>query len=234
MLGAYTQKYLIVWKETVNTRRLAAITVVCLVLFLTGMFLDWKGFIGNASAGAIEVIITVTVIDWLLQRQRRKRWQGVRAQILVALTQHIGNMASEYMSNIYGPGLHLLDFTEDIRAGYWEAKPQTVKAIQSMVKNMEEAPRPDDHTEQAESLHSVIQWDVTQVRDSLLPRVIDIECDEPELVSLLSALDNADRRWVNQMILDREVAAGNQYSAAIDLLREAARVYGYVVDHPSV
>jgi hypothetical protein len=128
----------------------------------------------------------------------------------------------------------LLDFTEDIGAGYWEAKPQTVKAIQSMVENMEEAPRPGDHTEQAESLHSVVQWDITQIRDSLLPRVIDIECDEPELVNLLSALDNADRRWVNQMILDREVAAGDQYSAAIDLLREAARVYGYLVDHPSV
>lgn len=217
-----------------NIRRVIVAAIACLIFFLTGMLLDWQGFIGNVSAGAIEVIVTVTVIDWLLQQQRRKRWQRVRAQIVAALTQHIGNMASEYMSNIYGPGLHLLDFAEDIGAGYWVAKPQTVKAIQSMVKNMEEAPRPDDHPEQAKNLHSVIQWDVTQIRDSLLPRVIDIECDEPELVSLLGELDNADRRWVNQMILDKEVAAGDQYSEAINLLREAARVYEYLVDHPTV
>ena len=75
--------------------------------------------------------------------------------------------------------------------------------------------------------------DITQIRDSLLPRIIDIECDEPELVSLLGELDNADRRWVNQMILDKEVAAGDQHSAAVDVLREAARVYEYLVDHPA-
>jgi hypothetical protein len=216
-----------------NTRRIIVIAIVCLPLFLMGMLLDWKGFIQNLSAGAIEIIITVTIIDWLLQQQRRKRWQRVRAQIVAALTQHIGNMASEYATNFYGRELRLLDFVEDIGAGYFVAKPQTAKAIQLMVKNMEEAPRPDDYREQAENLHSVIQWDVTQIRDSLLPRIIDIECDEPELVSLLGELDNADRRWVNQMIIDEEVAAGNQYPEAINLLREAAHVYEYLTNHPT-
>ena len=138
------------------------------------------------------------------------------------------------MTNFYGPGLHLLDYAEDIGVGYWVAEPRTVKAIQSMVENMEEAPRPDNHPELAEKLHSVIQWDITQIRDSLLPRVIDIECDEPELVSLLGELDNADRRWVNQMILAKEMAAGDQYSEAIKLLREAACVYEYLAKHPAV
>ena len=211
-----------------NMRRVILVVVVCLFFFLIGMLLDWKGFIGNASAGAIEIIITVTIIDWLLQQQRRKRWQRVRAQIIAALTQHIGNIASEYMTGFDGPGLHLLDYAEDIGAGYWVAEPRTLKAIRSMIENMKEAPRPDNHPKQAEKVHSTIQWDITQIRDSLLPRVIDIECDEPELVSLLGEFDNADRRWVNQMTLDREVAAGDQYSEAINLLKEASRVYEYL------
>ena len=149
-----------------NVRNVVIATLACLPCFVIGMSLDWKGFIGNVSAGAIEIIIAVTIIDWLLQQQRRRRWHRVRAQIVIALTQHIGNMASEYMTNFYGPGLHLLDFANDIGAGYWVAKPQTAKAIRSMVRNLEKAPRPSNHPELAEKLHSVIQWDITQYRKS--------------------------------------------------------------------
>jgi hypothetical protein len=217
-----------------NIRRVVMVAVACLIISLIGILLDWEGFIGNMLAGAIEVAVTVTIIDWLLQQQRRKRWHTVRAQILAALTQHIGNIASEYMSNIYGSGLHLLDFAEDIGAGYWVAKAQTVEAIRSIADNMEQAPRPGDHPEQARKLHSKIQWDIAQIRHSLLPRIIDIECDEPELASLLGQLDNADRRWVNEITLDEEVAAGDQYAEAISLLRAASHVYQYLLDHASV
>lgn len=214
-----------------NALKVVVITTVCSVLLVIGMILDFKGFIGNLLAGAIEVLVTVTVIDWLLQRQRRKQWEKVRVQIISALTQHIGNIASEYMTHFYGPGLQLLNFAEEIGAGYHKADPRTAAALRSMIRNLEEAPEPDESREQAEKLHSVIKWDIAQIRDTLLPRTLAIECDEPELASVLGELDNADRRWVNQIILDREVCAGDQYSAAIDTLKAAARVYRYLVSH---
>jgi hypothetical protein len=210
-------------------RRAIVIAVVCLVFLATGIVVDWKGFIGNVAAGAIEIVVTVTIIDWLLRQQRRKRWQRVRSQIISALTQHIGNIVTEYMINFHGPELRLLDFSAEIGEGYLVPKPQTANALRSMVENMEQAPVPEDSRALAEQLHSAIQWDITQIRSSLLPRIIDIECDEPELVSLLGEFDNADRRWVNQRIIDKAVAAGNQYSAAIDVLREATCVYEYLV-----
>lgn len=214
-----------------NALKVVGIVAGCLLLLVIGVFLDDKGFIGNLLAGAIEVLVTVTVIAWLLQRQRRKQWSKVRVQIISALTQHIGNIASEYMTHFYGPGLHLLNFAEDIGAGYHKADPRTVAALQAMIRNMEEAPRPDESSEQAEKLHSVIKWDITQIRDTLLPRILAIECDEPELASVLGELDNADRRWVNQIIIDKEVCAGDQYSAAVDTLKAAAHVYQYLVSH---
>lgn len=63
-----------------NMRRVILAVTACLFFFLIGMLLDWKGFIGNVSVGVIEITITVTIIDWLLQQQRRKRWQRVRAR----------------------------------------------------------------------------------------------------------------------------------------------------------
>jgi len=214
-----------------NFWKLVVILAVCLILLVIGIYLDSAGFLGNLIAGAIDVLITVTIIAWLLQRQRRKQWKRVRSQIISAITQHIGNMASEYMTHFYGPGFDLLAFTEDVGAGYEKASPRTATALRKMVEMLEGAKRPDDSREKAEELHSAIKWDIAQIRNSLLPRILALEFDETELVSVLGELDNADRHWINQIIIDREISAGDQFPAAVDTFKAAAHVYEYLVNH---
>jgi hypothetical protein len=214
--------------------KIVIILAVCLLLVVTGIYLDGASFIGNLIAGAFDVLITVTIIAWLLQRQRKKQWRKVRSQIVEAITQHISNIASEYMTHFYGPGFDLLSFAEDIGAGYEKASPRTATALQKMADMLQKAERPDDAREKAEELHSVIKWDIAQIRDSLLPRILAMEFDETELVAVLGELDNAERRWVNQIIIDKEVSAGDQFSAAVNTFRTATQVYQYIANHGEV
>ena len=135
-------------------RKVLFVTLACLFLLVIGSVLDWEGFIGNLVAGAIEVIITVTVIDWLLERRRKTRWQKVRTQIVQALTQHIDNVKDEYQIRFYGPELDLLSI--GMKAGlYGVPNPQTAKALRSMVEQMEKAPPPENSAEKAKELVAI-------------------------------------------------------------------------------
>jgi hypothetical protein len=201
------------------------------ILLVVGLGIDREGFIGNLIAGTIEIIITVTVIDWLLQRQRKARWQKVRTQIVGALTQHIDNIIDEYQTRFYSPELDLLSI--GMKAGpYGVPNAQTAKALRSMVEKMEKAPPPKDPTEKARELHSAIKWDIEQILSILMPRVLAIECDEPELASVLGGFDDAIRRWRNEILVDEEISLGcDQYSSAIETLKAAAEIYEYLLSH---
>ena len=208
-----------------------AIVLVIVVLFLTGFLLDFKGFLVNLIASAITVILTVTVINWFLIRQRRNQWKRVRSQIITALLNHIGNMTSEYSINIQLPREYdLIAYVEQTGKGYDTPTAETAWALKEMAKKMRTAPIPHDSKEQAEKVHKLIKWDIEQIRSVLLPRILAMETEEPELVHILSELDSAERRWVNQYIMDEEVSAGDQFGAAIDFLKCMADVYQYIVD----
>jgi hypothetical protein len=217
-----------------TARKILAITLTCLLLVAIGVVTDGKGFVGNLIAGAIEVIITVSVIEWLLQRQRRARWQKVRTQIVSALTEHIDNIKDEYQASFYGPDLDLLSL--GIKAGpYGVPNSDTAKVLRAMVKAMEKAPAPEESTEAANKLHSAIKWDIEQVLSVLMPRVLAIECDEPELVSILGEFDSVIRRWRNEIKVDEEISLGcDQYSTAIETLKAVTSIYEYLVDHSAV
>ena len=200
--------------------------ILCPLFFIIGIYLDWQGFIGNLAAGGIEILITITVIDRLLERERRERWEKAREQIFSALTQHIYNLMCEYQIHFHSPKLELTGCTSRESAkGLYTAHRATADALKCIVKNMEEAPRPSNSREQAERTYKAIQWDINQILMSLLPRIIEIEHNELTLVNLLSEFDNANRNWVNQKIMDKEVGAGDQYKAAIELLKQATNIY---------
>ncbi len=204
-----------------------AVIAFVVLLFILGILLDYKGFLVNLIASAIVVIISITVIDQILIRRRRNQWKRVRAQIISALLGHIGNMASEFAISIRLPRKYdLLAYVDETGEGYSSPEPKTAQALHKMAERMKTAPVPDDAREQAEQLYKLIKWDIEQIRSVLLPRILAMETEEPELVSVLSELDNADRYWVNQYILDKEV------SAAAKFLNRMADVYQYFVDYP--
>lgn len=210
-----------------------ALIVLCLILAGIGLHIDSKNFTINILNSAISIILTVAVIDWLLERQRRQQWAKVRSQIFSALTWHIGNIAHEYMIVFRSSGFDLMTYTEDIGTGYEKPSSRTANALFSMVEMMENHPNPNDANILGKRAYSTIKWDLEQIRDSLLPRVLAIETDEIDLVSSMGNIDNASRRWVNEIVIDQEIGIGHQYQEAIKTLKEIANLYKYLVDHVS-
>ncbi len=84
-----------------NLKTVAVVAVVCLVLVAAGLVIDAKGFAINMIASAIGIIVTVTLVDWLLERKRRRRWTKAREQIITALLWHLGNIACESMTHFH-------------------------------------------------------------------------------------------------------------------------------------
>lgn len=203
------------------------------LLLFAGFILDSKGFLVNLIASAISITLTVTLINWLMVRQRRSQWKSVRSQIITALLSHIGNMTSEYATGIEirKNKYDLIAFVTDTGKGYSTPKQETASALKKMAEIMKETPKMDNAREQAERLHKVIEWDVGQICNVLLPRIMAMDTDEPEFVHVLSELDNANREWVNQYIMDKEISSGEQYEAAAVFLERMADVYHYIVDH---
>ena len=207
--------------------------LIGLLFILVGLLIDTKGFIVNLLAGAIEIISTVTIINWLLLRQKRKEWVLVRLSIIKALNNHLLNIASEFMMNFHATkNYELMAYVTDVGKGYESPCKETVDGLDGIVAAMKKNPKPNDAQEQAEMVHKIIKWDVDQIRSAIIPRILAMGTNELELIKVLSDFDNADREWVNQYIMDKEVSAGEQYEAAIDFIEKLADVYKYLTEHP--
>jgi hypothetical protein len=203
------------------------------ILIIAGALLDWKGFLVNLIASAIVVIISITVINQIVMQRRRNQWKRVRSQIISAILNHFGNIIGEYETNVHlDKDYYLMGYVEETGIGYDEPENKTAIALQRMAEKMRTLPKPENSREQSEQLHEIIKWDIEQIRSVLLPRILAMETEEPELVSLLSALDNADRYWVNQYIMDKEISSGEQFEAASEFLKSMADVYEYILKNP--
>ncbi len=218
----------------IKRKTLIPVVLVLTVLLLTGFLIDCKGFGVNLIASAVSIIVTVTAINWLLIYQRRSQWKKVRSQTMVALLGHIWNMALEFMMHINPKGnWELTSFASEAGLDYSKPSPETARALRKMAEIMKNIREPDGSRKQAEELHKIIKYDIDLICSNLLPRIMAIETDEPELVSVLCGLDNSDREWVDQYIMDKEILSGDQYKAAAKFLDSMATIYQYIVDHPN-
>lgn len=59
-------------------RRAALILVAAISLAGVGFWVDGNGFLGNVLAAGLEILLTVTIIDWLIRRGMRRRWSHAR------------------------------------------------------------------------------------------------------------------------------------------------------------
>ena len=68
------------------------------------------------------------------------------------------------------------------------------------------------------------QRDIRQVLERYFPFILD-HLDDPPLAHALAMLNQKEHYWQNQIIVNQEVAAGDQYGASLDSLEAAKGVY---------
>jgi hypothetical protein len=190
----------------------------------------------DLGPSVIEIALTAAIIDWLFERQRRRDWQKVRLQVTSGLSFHVANIATHFLAKLYGPGLDLLRHADDISGGFNTPATRTSTALEAMVSELmnvsRDIPWLDTLMEQTEDLYQAIQWDMAEIRNVLLPRMLATAIEGPNLPRLLGDLDAALRDWELQRLLQREISAGDPFfSGARLFLRASANVYAYLVEH---
>jgi hypothetical protein len=237
---------------------LGGLVAVAIIAAVLGLFLDVGGFLGNLAAEVVgvaaSIVLAVLAVDVLLERRRRQRWDDVRDQTLRAIYVRVGDLMVDAMLD--GPVESLMRSQDPLNLHpgearderFWDAvvpedpaSPGAVEAMEDLAAFLREnseqlAHHDDDDAGWASSrlLYDEVHEEISQLRDVLTPRVLEL-ADDPELVSRLLALEKADRSWRSSLWLiekgwgmpDRYgwQSAASVYDAAAAVARHLSETY---------
>ncbi|MDR3577031.1 MAG: hypothetical protein P4L50_24475 [Anaerolineaceae bacterium] len=201
---------------------------IVLILICLGIAIDLRGFVVNMLTGTIEVIITIFFVDWLLKRQQIDRWKKIRSQIISSLSEHFWVISVEFTSNIVETPM---EYAEMLGKGIEKPSSDALKAYQGIVKLMKKERNPKNTPEKCHMVYKLVKYHLDDIRYSLLPRVLELSYGEIEFASVLGELDDAHRRWMFEIVADRDVMAGDQWEAATNLMEKIANAYQYMIYH---
>jgi hypothetical protein len=189
---------------------LAGLSAAALAALIGGLLLGPQAFLSNVLARVVDfslgVLVTVLVVDALLERRRRRRWEAARLLTLRSIFVHIRDIAHALVGLVLAP---LVEFDErmSLYAGLAIDTPSTGAAntIHRIAEfftehepalvmiDLEEGERPR-FPSLLSDLHKRIRDDLRSLREILAPRVLELG-DDPELAESLFDIELADRRW---------------------------------------
>jgi hypothetical protein len=192
-----------------RARDVAILTLLVLaVILVVGVVTDRDSFVSNLLAElagvAVGVLVALFLVDRVTAARRRERWLRVRRQTFDAIYAHISDLARKAL--LYTP---VGDYREPGWVDSWFAfgGDHPTGAAAQVLREVGKALH-----EQAEELSSrdgpgvansrvaldVVTPHVAQIRDVLIPRLIDFD-EVPNLVERLLAMSDAEREWSLQV-----------------------------------
>lgn len=178
--------------------------------------------IASEAAGvALGVLLTVTVVERMLERRHRDRWQAVRHQVLRAISNHISEIVTDYM-------LHLDSGFQYLPSVIASQFMLTAKAADEMGAALGEM-RKDFHAAGVQNLFKATQWHFSRLRDVLTPMLVDFG-EEPELIQLLVDIDGQRLVWRNCPVTEESDSddVDMAFFAAMDTLDILVKLYRYM------
>jgi len=209
----------------------ALVAVVCLV---AGLLLDSKSMGVNLLAGivctALGIPIAIWVIDRYLKHVGRRRWSRVDTLTYRAIAAHLCDSAVEILIGM--DVLMDLRPMAPIQEGRDKPDPQTVEGLGALAKLLRAVPNPgnNDLSDTAIECYKASKWDLDQLCDSLLPRVIEYS-DEQDLIDSLIELDAVRRTLHNSMIGHQRAVTGGVFCHLPELVDASAQAYGALLNH---
>jgi len=203
--------------------------IVIVVTVVSGLFIDKGGFPGNLLAEitglALGVLATVLIVERFLQHQRKERWKRVRNLTYFAIANHLCDLVTEIFT--YFP----LDDHRPMSAiieGRNHPNPLTIKAMEELISQMKDLPEavsPEKSTSDiAVDFYEKIRWDIEQLRNVLLPRVIQSSEDQA-LIDKLTEFDNRARDLYNSILIHLEAVTHSVFPSVRNLVESAKSVY---------
>lgn len=209
----------------------ALVAMVCLA---AGLLLDPKSMGVNLLAGivctALGIPIAIWVIDRYLKHVGRRRWSRVETLTYRAIAAHLCDSTVEILIG--------MDVLKDLRPmapiqeGRDKPDARTIEGLRALATLLRAVPDPEnnDRSDAAIECYNASKWDLDQLCDSLLPRVIEYS-DEQDLIDSLIELDAVRRTLHNAMIAHQVVVTGGVFCHLPELVDASAQVYGALLNH---
>lgn len=216
-------------------KKLTAISIALVVLStVVGLWLDPKGFAVNILAGVVGVfigfVVGVIILNRYIEAQREQQWAKVRDLTYMSISNHLYDIAQE-------AAIHCgLQFPRDqdtnlsaFVQGRDHPNPAVARAMLDLCSKMQGLPgaRGTDNTfsDIAVDFYNDIQWNLDQISNALLPRVVQ-STNEPEVVDSLIEFDRAKLSLHSAAYVHKRLAIGGIFPDMIKLVRSAQALYG--------
>lgn len=209
----------------------SVIALVCLVL---GLRLDAKSMAVNLLAGfvctAVGIPVAIWIIDGYLKHIARRRWSRVDILTYRAIAAHLCDSAVEILIGV--DVLNDLRPMPFIQEGRDKPDAKTIEGLSALANLLRAVPNPEnnDLSDKAIECYKANKWDLDQLCDSLLPRVIEYS-GEQDLIDSLIGLDGIRRTLHNSMIAHEQAVTGGVFCHLPELVDASAQVYGALLNH---
>jgi len=221
-------------------RVLLAFLLVVLLGGLVGGFIlaakDAKGFALNLIAElvgtAFSFLVALLLVDWYVEHRKKMEWRKIGEMTLRAIAVHICEIGGALFLHYGEIGY---DTMQPIFSGHLNPpNERTLKALGALVEALANYRQPlaegrkRSTSDLAVDYYESVKWDLEQIRNVLLPRVLAGPRDQ-ELVELLVRFDQEYREFEHAIIAHKQAGTQSVFPHRVVALIEAARdCYGAI------
>lgn len=217
-----------------NKRSLLKITaapITFLVIGILGIFLSFPGsqFWFGLIFIALNIFVTVFLVDWLIKYRREQQWDNVRGITLRAISNHLCDVASE----VYGEfGVANVDLSSigrilEGRNTSNAATPEAFEEFANELNKINQDIRGESPSTIVNQFYKKIQWDLDQIQNVLTPLVIT-SSSEQRLTDALVEFDQTQREFINGIRSHQMAGTQAAFPALVALVRGSGKLYATI------
>ena len=204
--------------------------VVIVIASVVGFFIDAKSFLENLlseTAGIFaSIIIALLIVDRYTEHKKEQQWTKVRDLTYAALTAHLCDLVTEmfiyFPVDDHRPMMRIIE-------GRDQPNPATIPAMADLASQLRHLPSAVSKEKSTSDLtvefYEAVKWDLDQVQDVLIPRVMQSSADQ-EIINALVEFDSARGELHNAIIVHKQVVTHGAFPAVVALLEQTQSLYG--------
>jgi len=205
--------------------------VACLI---AGLRLDPRSMFVNLLAGlgcvALGVPIAIWVVDRYIQNATHARWARVDEMTHRAIATHLCDAMVQLL--IDTPALKDFRPMPLIQEGRDKPDARTIEGLSALTAMLRDVPNPgsNDLSDAAIEYYEISKWDLDQLCDNLLTRVIEYS-DEHDVIDSLAELDSVRRALHTSIIGHKLAVTGGVFENLPTLVDACGKVYALLLNH---
>lgn len=207
------------------------ILVACVAI---GFSIDPKSMAVNLLAGfactGVGVLVAIWVVDRYIKHVDRARWSRVDVLTHRAIATHLCDAMVQLL--IDTPVLRNMGPMTLIQEGRDRPDARTIEGLAELAAMLRAVPNQgnNDLSDAAITYYEGDKWDLDELCDSLLPRVIEYS-DEQDLIDSLIEFDSVRRALHTSIIGHKLVVTGGVFVHLAELVDASANVYRSLLNH---